>query len=642
MARIVSDDDIQTAREQFRESSEASDFNRHDAEEDIRFAQLADQWPERIKATRQAEGRPCLTINRLPAFIRQVTNDIRQNRSGVRVSPVDNGADKDTAQVIQGIIRHIERRSNADVAYDTAGFHAVANGFGFFRIGLDFVHDHSFDLELKIERIANPLMVHWDTNSTGFDAADWNYAFVSEWYTRAQWEREYPKFDPVSFDGGDTAASATSWTDNDQIHVVEWWSKEPEEFEIVEILDMNGQPRVLRADAMPQIARAFLSGGGIEIDEGDDDQAVQAVMALGLVQEIRRRKSKGSKVIRRVLSGADILEQTTWPGKNIPICPVWGEEVIIDGRRHFRSMIRDAKDPQMMMNFWRSATTELVALAPKAPWLIAEEALPTDEEEKGKWATANSQNHEYLAFSANGGVKPERISFAGVPAGALQEAQLAQDDIKAIIGIYDSSLGARSNETSGRAILARQREADVSNFHFIDNLNRAIRYGGECLVDCIPAVYSGREMLRILGEDGREKLVRLASAQDALMQGDGPEDANGDPSQRVYNLNTGVYDVTVDAGPSYATQREEAREVMLELGRAVPSFWMVSADIFMRNMDFQGADELVDRLAPIVQSQLAQMAGPPMPPTGSMPQPMTATPQPRQNPQALSAGETRG
>lgn len=642
MARIVSDDDIKLAREQFRESEETSSLNRQEAEEDIRFAQLADQWPEQIKATRQLEGRPCLTINRLPAFIRQVTNDIRQNRSGVRVSPVDNGADPETADVIQGIIRQIERRSNADVAYDTAGFHAVANGFGFFRLAIDYVHDFSFDLEMRMERIANPLMVHWDTNSTGFDAADWEYAFVSEWLTRKQFERQYPKFDPVSFDGGDTSASATSYTQEDQIHVVEWWSREPDEFEIVELVDMGGTRRVLRADALPQIARAFLSGGGIDVEEGDDDEAVEAVMALGLVQELRRRKTMGSKVIRRMLSGADILEETTWPGRNIPICPVWGDEVIIDGRRHFRSMIRDAKDPQRMMNFWRSATTELVALAPKSPWLIAEGALPTNEEELAKWATANSQSHEYLTFSENGGVKPERISFASIPTGALQEAQLAQDDIKAIIGIYDSSLGARSNETSGRAILARQREADVANFHYIDNLNRAIRYGGECMVDCIPAVYSGREMIRILGEDGREKLVALASNQDALFQGDGPMDEAGNATPRVYNINTGVYDVTVDAGPSYATQREEAREVMLELGRAVPSFWMVAADIFMRNMDFQGADELVDRLKPLVQAQMAQMGAPPQQPGAQMPQPMSATPQPGQAQQTLSGAEVRG
>ena len=630
----MTDDALKLAKEQFEESCEGGDFNRAAAEEDIRFAQLGEQWPKDVAATRMAEGRPCLTINRLPAFIRQVTNDIRQNRAGVKVGPVDNGADKDTAQVIKGSIRQIERRSNADVAYDTAGFHAVANGFGFFRIGIDFVHDQSFEMEARIERIANPLTVHWDTNSTAFDASDWEYGFVSDWMTSDKFKAEYPDADAISFEGADTSTDVGC----DSVRVAEWFAKESDEFQLVEFIDMQGRPRVVKESDLAEIARSFLRAGEMDDSIGSDDEAIRAVMAMGLVEEKRRRKVKGSKIVRRIISGADVLEETIWPGRNIPICPVWGDEVIVDGKRHFRSMIRDAKDPQKMMNFWRSATTELVALAPKAPWLIAQQALPTDSDEVAKWATANSVSHEYLTFNADGGAMPNRIPFAGVPAGALQEAQLAQDDIKAIIGIYDSSLGARSNETSGRAILARQREADVSNFHFIDNLNRAIRYGGDCLVDIIPAVYSGREMIRILGEDGRERLVKIASAQDALMQ-PGPE-AGG---ERVYNLNTGVYDVAVDAGPSYATQREEAREVMLELGRAVPAFWMVSADIFMRNMDFQGSDELVDRLAPLVQAQMAQIAGSPQQPQqpgAQMPQPMTADP--RMNPQALSAAESAG
>jgi hypothetical protein len=630
----MTDDALKLAKEQFEESCEGGDFNRAAAEEDIRFAQLGEQWPKDVAATRMAEGRPCLTINRLPAFIRQVTNEIRQNRAGVKVGPVDNGADKDTAQVIQGSIRQIERRSNADVAYDTAGFHAVANGFGFFRIGIDFVHDQSFEMEARIERIANPLTVHWDTNSTAFDASDWEYGFVSDWMTSDKFKAEYPDADAISFEGADTSTDVGG----DSVRVAEWFAKESDEFQLVEFIDMQGRPRVVKESDLAEIARSFLRAGEMDDSIGSDDEAIRAVMAMGLVEEKRRRKVKGSKIVRRIISGADVLEETIWPGRNIPICPVWGDEVIVDGKRHFRSMIRDAKDPQKMMNFWRSATTELVALAPKAPWLIAQQALPTDSDEVAKWATANSVSHEYLTFNADGGAMSNRIPFAGVPAGALQEAQLAQDDIKAIIGIYDSSLGARSNETSGRAILARQREADVSNFHFIDNLNRAIRYGGDCLVDIIPAVYSGREMIRILGEDGRERLVKIASAQDALMQ-PGPE-AGG---ERVYNLNTGVYDVAVDAGPSYATQREEAREVMLELGRAVPAFWMVSADIFMRNMDFQGSDELVDRLAPLVQAQMAQIAGSPQQPQqpgAQMPQPMTADP--RMNPQALSAAESAG
>ena len=247
----MTDDALKLAKEQFEESCEGGDFNRAAAEEDIRFAQLGEQWPKDVAATRMAEGRPCLTINRLPAFIRQVTNEIRQNRAGVKVGPVDNGADKDTAQVIQGSIRQIERRSNADVAYDTAGFHAVANGFGFFRIGIDFVHDQSFEMEARIERIANPLTVHWDTNSTAFDASDWEYGFVSDWMTSDKFKAEYPDADAISFEGADTSTDVGG----DSVRVAEWFAKESDEFQLVEFIDMQGRPRVVKESDLAEIAR---------------------------------------------------------------------------------------------------------------------------------------------------------------------------------------------------------------------------------------------------------------------------------------------------------------------------------------------------------------------------------------------------
>ena len=626
----MAEDDIKLAKEMFDESIVGSDFNRKAALEDIRFARLSEQWDSDVAATRKASGRPCLTINRLPGFIRQVVNDAPQAKTGVRVSPVDGGADKATAEVIQGIIRHIERRSVAEIAYDTAIDHAVTNGFGFFRLGIDYVHEMSFDMELKIQRVANPLMVYWDTASVEYDASDWRYAFVSEYMPEDDFESRFPDSPKTSFSGASEGITGSLLENH--IHTVEWWRKDMEPFDLVAIRGLDGQIQVMPEDELPKVARAIMaqdpaSAGMLE--QARDEDVVSAVMALGF-EEVRRRRSERASVRRLLLSGDEVLEEIEWPGRTIPICPVWGDEVIVDGKRHFRSMIRDAKDPQAMMNFWRSATTELVALAPKSPWLIEENALPTDEDELEKWATANTRNHEYLTWNAaQGSPMPSRTAFAGIPAGALQEAQLAQDDIKAIIGIYDSSLGARSNETSGRAIMARQREADVSNFHFIDNLNRAIQYAGKCMVDALPSVTSGLQVMRILGEDGKEEFIRLQSNQDGLSPGE--MDETGE--QKIYNLNTGTYDVSVDAGPSYATQREEAREVMMELGRSVPAFWSVAADIFMRNLDFQGSDELVERLAPLVQGQLQKMGAPPpgapqQPGAQPPQQPMNATPIP--------------
>lgn len=554
------DDLIALAQEQFKQSEDGSDYNREWYEEDITFGRLGEQWPEEIEQQRIDEDRPVLTINKIPAFIRQVVNDARQNKPGIEVSPVDNGADDDTANVIQGIVKQIERRSNADVAYDTALDNAVSGGMGFFRLSIDYIHPLSFEKEISIDRIPNALQVHYDTNSTEFDASDWDFGFISEFYSEDEFEKAYPGAAPIDFEG-DPNDHSQLWLNNGGVRVAEWWSKEKDNTNLLLLSD----------------------GNTILEDLLMDDQDLQAVIVANGIEIVGERETTINRVVRRLISGAEVLEEDDWPGQNIPICPVWGEEVIADGRRRFLSMIRFARDPQMMFNYWRSATTELVALAPKAPWIGPEGFVPEGQEDK--WETANSRSYSYLEFDPNAG-EPKRQHFAGIPAGALQEALNSSDDMKAIIGIYDASLGARSNETSGRAIMARQREGDVSNFHFIDNLSRAIRYGGRCIVECIPHVYKAREVLRILGDDEKESVVRLTTGKDT-------KDEQGN---KLYNLSTGIYDVSVKAGPSMTTQREETREVLIEIMRNVPNAAPYLGDVLMTLFEFPGANKLAERL----------------------------------------------
>jgi hypothetical protein len=575
---------IVEALERFKEAEDGTSFNRNAAHEDIRFARLGEQWPDKIKKQREEEGRPALTVNKLPSFIRQVVNDSRQNKPAISVHPVDNGADKDTAEVIGGLIRAIER-NGADVAYDTAIDHAASGGFGFFRIGIDYCHSESFDKQAFIERIANPLMVHWDPSSTAFDASDWNFGFVSDLLTEEEFEAKYPNAEKVSFEGNDKELVGL-WMQEEKIRVAEYWQREEKERTI--LLLSNGQ--IVRKDKFKDQIKYLLELAGITV--------------------VDERQSQYYEVKRRVMSGVEVLKEEDWPGSMIPICPVWGEEVIVDGKRHFRSMIRDARDPQTMFNFWRSASTELVALAPRAPWVGPKGFVPKGQE--AKWQSANNRSHAYLEYEATAnGAAPRREAFAGVPAGALQEALNASDDIKSIIGIYDASLGARSNETSGRAILARQREADVSNFHFIDNLSRAIQYAGRVLVEIIPSVYSARQTIRILGDDMKEKVIKLA------MEGQGsygsqPQEPG---TERLYDLSIGKYDVTVKTGPSFSTQREETRETLMEIMKQVPGAAPILGDVLMDNMDFPGADTVAKRLKAMLPPQiLAAENGQPMPP----------------------------
>lgn len=604
----MADDIIREALERFEESESASQFNRAAAEEDIRFARLGEQWPDDIRRQRMLEGRPCLTINRCAPFVRQIVNEARKNTPAIKVSPVDSNADVATAEVINGLVRAIQNgRRKADIAYDTALEHAVSGGFGFFRIGIDYVSPETFDMEAYIDRIPNPLMVHWDTSTTEFDSSDWGYCFVSDFITPELFKQRYPKASPVSFDSmGD---AATHWQQDERVRIAEYFLRA----EKTRTLYLMSDGRTIRKDQLPEIAKAAFAAGGIDLGgQVDEDELTGAFLQLNGLEIKRQREASYHEVTRRVISGVEVLEETTWPGSVIPVLPVWGDEVIIDGRRHFRSLIRDAKDPQMMFNFWRSAATELVALAPRAPWVGPKGFVPKGQEEI--WATANTRSHAYLEYEPGAGGAPQRTPFSGVPAGALQEALSAADDMKSITGIYDSALGATSNEKSGRAILARERQTGTSNFHFLDNLNRAVEAAGRVLVEIIPAVYSERQTIRVLGEDSREKVVHLTT------QAGGPQGPNMDGEPELYNLSVGRYDVKVEAGTDYATARQETRETLIEIMRQVPGAAQLLGDIVLENMDFPGADRAAQRIAALLPPQIqAAENGAPMPNPGMPP-----------------------
>jgi hypothetical protein len=606
---------IKEALEKFEESQTGSDLNRRDAHEDILFARLADQWPAKIKKEREAEGRPCLTINRLPVFIRQIVNEARQNTPAIKVTPSDNYADVKTAEVINGLVRAIQNgRRKADIAYDTAIEHAISGGFGFFRVGIDYVDSETFDMEAYIDRIPNPLMVHWDVSTTEFDSSDWDYAFVSDFLTPEKFKQRYPDAAAVSFEGQDDEATAY-WMDQDRIRIAEYFTRTEGKRKIVQLND--GQ--TMRRDAMADIAKSFFEKGGIDLGgQVKDDEIVSYFLMANKLEITREREATFHEVSRRIITGQEVLEDDPWPGSVIPICPVWGDEVIIDGYRHFRSLIRDAKDPQLMFNFWRTAATELVALAPRAPWVIPVGSIPKGAEDK--WETANTRSHAYLEYQAAPGIPmPQRQPFAGVPAGAIQEALSAADDMKAITGIYDSALGAQSNEVSGRAIMARERQTNTSNFHFLDNLNRAIEGAGRILVEIIPAVYSGRQTLRILGENKKEDVVHLMS------QDGGSQEEGLDGEQQLYNLSVGRYDVAVEAGVNYATARQETRETLIEIMKQVPGAAQFIGDIVIEHMDFEGADVLAKRLKMLLPPELQAAEGI-TPPQGMMPNPQGGMP----------------
>lgn len=564
-------DQLAEYKETFAQCQEAWSDNHKSFEDDYRFAREDDaQWPEEIRKQRNQDSRPCLTMNRMPAFARQVTNDARQNKPQPKVRPVDSGSDPETAQVITGLIRNIEQISNADAAYDTAIECAALGGFGFWRLKLDHAHDDSFDLDILIDRIINPCTVYGDPWSTAVDSSDWDRAFITDLMSEKEFERLYPDAQKVNWQG-DKADGV--WRTEDTILRAEYWHRSEVPKTLVKL--SNG----MIIDAVQyELQRDVLEVNGITV--------------------VADRQTRGYKVKQCIMTGAEILEENDWPGKYIPIVPVYGDEVVIDGKRQFRSLIHDAKDAQRMFNYWRTCATELVALAPKVPWVGPKGFTGEDD---AKWVTANTANHAYLEYE--GGQAPQRFPMdSGAAAGALQEALSASDDMKAIMGLYDASLGQRSNETSGIAIESRKREGDTATFHFVDNLSRAVRHSGRILIDLIPKVYTGERIIRTLGEDGHAQNVKIGEAQPAPET----ESMPGRPKLYlgVYDLAAGKYDLVVESGPSFGTKRTEAALQMTEMIRANPAVAPLIGDILAKNLDWPGADEIADRMRKMLPPQI--------------------------------------
>jgi len=568
---------VTEAVELYKTADESDRHNKETALNDIRFAVLGEQWDERDISARKEDGRPYLTFNKLSPHIRQIVNDARQNKPSIRVRPVDDDADPETAEVLSGLIRNIEQSSNADIAYDTAINQSVSGGFGYIRVNIDFAHDDTFDKDISIDRIINQFSVFPDHNSTSADGSDWNYCFVTDRIPKDQFTAKYPK------------AKKTDWTtdykdcsfdavNEDGVWIAEYWVR-------------NEVERVIYQ----------LSDGSI-VGQEDYEIAPEIYEMVGITKT-NERTVKSYKVTQYILSGVETLEKNEWAGRYIPIVPVYGEEIVIEGKRYFRSAVHNSIDAQRTYNFWRTASTESVSDSSKTPY-IGEEGSFTDPQ---KWANSNRVKYAYLEYK-KGGKAPEKQPFAGVPPGATQEALNSSDDIKATMGQYDASLGAQSNETSGRAILARQREGDVSTFHFIDNMSRAIRQVGRIIIDLVPHVYTGNRVIRVLGEDGKKpQNVRVGQQpEQPEQQGEGEPQEEGLNLSRVYDLSVGKYDVAVDAGPSYTTKREEAATQMTEMARAYPPLMQIAGDLLVKNFDWPGAEELAKRLKASLPPQLQE------------------------------------
>lgn len=578
---------LRKARERFQEAETAWSENRKLALDDDKHLN-GEQWPQEVLEERK--GRPCLTINRLPGFVDQVVGDQRQNRPRIKVRPVDDKSDTDTATILEGLIRNIEYTSCADNAYDTAFENAANHGFGYFRILKDYASHDTFDQDLKIARVRNSYSVLFDPQAQEVDYSDARYCFVFETISKDEFKERFPNATMHSFEALQTGDLYEGWFLSDSVRIAEYWERIPTEKTIV--LLSNGI--VMPKDDLT--------------DEKIRDMSVITEMGVIPPRVVRERIVRTYRVQQYIISGNEILDgPKEWDDECIPIVPVIGKELIVDGKPILRGVIRNAKDSQRMYNYWKSISTETIALAPKAPFIVTPEQI---EGHETLWGTAHRKSLPYLLYNHTGAPFPQRQFPATMPQGAFTEAQSAVDDMKATTGIYDASLGNRSNETSGKAIMARQREGDVATFVFIDNLSRAIQHAGRILVRMIPKVYDTERVIRIMNIDGTNKQIPIN--RPGL-------DRQGLPVI-LNDITVGKYDVVVEAGPSYTTQRQEAAESILRFMQASPSQAPLIADLAAKSMDWPYAQEIAVRLKKTLPPGLGE------PEEGEQPQPQKPNP----------------
>src|SRR5829696_1152054 len=266
------EDILAEAKESYDLAYEAWQHNRDAALDDIKFARLGEQWPDEVLAQRKLDERPCLTVNKLPSFIRQVVNDSRQNKPSMVVHPVDSSGDTHTADIINGLIRNIEYTSNADVTYDTSIESAVTGGYGYFHIGLDYAYDDAFDLDIQIDRVSDPLAIFGDPFATAADSSDWNSAHAVEMMRKRDFEAEYPDAKPVDFAGEYGELDGSVWIDREKQSVMraEYWTRSPIKKKILLLSDQQ----VVDAKIFEQHALAVSDGAYIF---GDPNNPVQVL-----------------------------------------------------------------------------------------------------------------------------------------------------------------------------------------------------------------------------------------------------------------------------------------------------------------------------------------------------------------------------
>lgn len=571
------EDRIAEIKENYKEAVDGWGYIYDAASDDMKFVYDIDggQWPDSIREQRETDGRPVLTVNKLQKTLRRIRGDHKMNPSSIKVIPVDDKADPQKAELYNGLIREIEYLSTAGIAYDTAYNHAISSSIGFWRIITQFASNDMNDLqklidqEIRIKRIINPLSVHFDPYAQEFNFEDARYCFVEEDIDKKIYKRVYPGASASNFESSTTATLFGDWMQGDKIRIAEYFYKDYTKKKIV----MLETGEVIPVESKITID-ALKMGGHI----------------------IAREREVEVEVVKYCkLNGVEILEESEWPTNDIPIIPMLGDEVVVDGKRYYLSLARGAKGPQQMYNYWATAATETVALAPKMPFIVDHRQIKGYENE---WDEANLHNRMYIRFNAIQGVnKPSREPQAQVPAAIMNMMQATAYDVEDHLGQYESSKGETSNERSGKAIMARVQQSDKGTYLFVDNSTRSKIAGGRQIIKLIPLIYDTKRALRIRGEDGSETLTTVNNP--TL----GPD---GQP-MKENDLSVGKYDLVATVGASYSSKRQEQTEFMMNaMQYAGPQIASIIAPLIFKYSDAPGSQEIYGEIKKGIEQQQQQ------------------------------------
>ncbi len=574
---------VETAKDRYERAKAFYDTPRILSIEDTKFA-MGDsdngwQWPAEIYRDRaNVNKKPCLTVNITAQHCNQIINNIRQNRPSAKVSPVDDFADIETAKIIGGMLRAIQRSSNADTAHDLAAEHALYGGEGYWRVITEYEDENSFDQVIRIKPIPNPLLVYIDPDAKEPDRSDARWGFVFEDISKEQCREDHPDCDPASW----AQDTQRGWVNEDTVRRAEyfWCDYKPDTLYLLE------DGTTVHKSDMPDDYRAEMAEGeqGGAIFAGD-----QPVMGIVASRPVKRKVWKWAKL----LGGEDkpVMEQD-WPGSLFPVITVVGKELNVNGEIVRKGVVRDLKDPARMVNYSFSAAVESLALQNKVPYIASIEAIEGFED---IWGGANLDNRAYLPWNALGDdgtplPKPERQAPALMATAQVQMLQLSTEQMRAASGQQNANFGIRSEAQSGVGIQRLKAQGEIATFHFPDNLARALKYEASVIIDLIPKVYESKRVIRILGLDGKEEAAMLNPDLEAPIA-----DVEG-KVDKMFNPGVGKYDVAIDTGPSYQTQRQEAADAMTELAGRYPPLMDVAGDLVLKTYDFPMAEELSERM----------------------------------------------